>query len=415
MSFSFCLNRNEITLLSGFSLLFQSLDLDRESKIMKDNQRLINAVFELLARIAAPGLAELRYINASVCRGVSRPGPPTFTRHNSHEGTMSAPQEVFHSTQKQLKAIAARFTCSKQQPAEPSHQRSDGRRATLPVLMPMGRHNNRSEQSVSSIRSESSASKPSRSPSTTEMVSSQGLSRSEPTFSPPLSKMLSPQVSRPKNKRSSTNTEPRHSIAVTPTPSVSSSQPRVPNLDYLPFTSSPATHMNNGLGSTQLYGFAPTNNGDKPVDSAQDWERLLSSLDNGQTTIYDGIYGDGSAITDLLSNSTSNNHAGPTTDPSHTFHSNNILEPDQDHLAWGWDLGLAGGHHSATHVPQSVLSFSDESLTSGDDVWITPGSNGSAPSSINGSDSYPSLVMPAELSPTSSEDVLEGLDGGFGL
>lgn len=60
MSFSFCLNKNELLLLSGFGLLFQGLDLNRKGKLMQDSQRLICLVIAILERNAALGSAAFK-------------------------------------------------------------------------------------------------------------------------------------------------------------------------------------------------------------------------------------------------------------------------------------------------------------------------------------------------------------------
>ncbi|CAO1597666.1 DNA-binding transcription factor cat8 [Xanthoria calcicola] len=62
MSFSFCLNKNELLLLSGFGLLFQGLELNRKGKLMQDSQRLVCSVIAILERNAAPGWAEFKSV-----------------------------------------------------------------------------------------------------------------------------------------------------------------------------------------------------------------------------------------------------------------------------------------------------------------------------------------------------------------
>ena len=60
MSFSFCINRNEVLTLCGLSLLYQGLDLKQEGKLMKDGQRLVCTVVKCLDKAKAPGAIRLQ-------------------------------------------------------------------------------------------------------------------------------------------------------------------------------------------------------------------------------------------------------------------------------------------------------------------------------------------------------------------
>ncbi|KAL8638815.1 MAG: hypothetical protein Q9226_008956, partial [Calogaya cf. arnoldii] len=62
MSFSFCLNKNELLLLSGFGLLFQGLDLNRKGKLLQDSQRLVCSVIAIVERNAALGSAAFKSV-----------------------------------------------------------------------------------------------------------------------------------------------------------------------------------------------------------------------------------------------------------------------------------------------------------------------------------------------------------------
>ncbi|KAL1593474.1 DNA-binding transcription factor cat8 [Nothophoma quercina] len=334
LSFSFCLNRNEVLVQAGFGLLFQTLNLAREGKLIKDCNRLVCMVMELLERGSAAGSNEFRRIGCSMIT-VPRAAAPTLSRHNS-EGSMGAPMDTLRATQKTLKAIAARFSPGAMKAGR--HDAHDGRRATLPTLSPhVGVHGNPSSTSLSSIRSEPH------------------MARSEPTMSPPTNNRAS--FSMP-NKRRPNPTSAAHR-----------------NIDFLSFNNDPLT--NYSLGPTTV----------KTEVSTSDWERLLGSLDGGQTNIYDNIYG-GPAAEALL------DVGGPrptTTDSSASW------SPD----AWNWNS------YGTEAPPQSVLSFSDESLTSGEDF-----SSNSWDSGTPGSDRmYAGIMIPDMSTPTG----LGGLDGNFGL
>ena len=337
----------------GFGLLFQTLNLARDGKLIKDCNRLVCSVMDMLERGSAAGSMEFRYVRCCLfltsltfrsrtgCSMITIPhvermSAPTLSRHNS-EGHMSAPVETFRATQKSLKALAARFSPGMSKTSR--HEQHDTRRATLATIPPnMGVHANPSSTSLSSIRSE---------PHT---------ARSEPTMSPMSQHRASFSVA---DKRRQTQPPSQHR-----------------NIDYLSFASDPLATYAVSHGS-----------GIKSEVSVSDWERLLSSLDSGQTNIYDNIYG-GAPAEALLD-------AGPLstrTDSTSTDWSPN---------AWSW----ASSEQAA--APQSVLSFTDESLTSGEELG-NPCDFGETP----GSDRvYASIMIPDLSTPTG----LGGLDGTFGL
>lgn len=333
LSFSFCLNRNEVLVQAGFGLLFQTLNLSRGGQLIKDSNRLVCAVMDMLEHGNAAGYSEFRRVGCSMVAvpDVEQMAAPTLHRNNS-EGNMNAPPDTLRATQKTLKAIAARFSPGATKASR--HESQDSRRATLPTIPPM--HANPSSTSLSSIRSEPHS------------------ARSEPTMSPLT------------HRASFTMPEKRR-------PSQLSNQHR--NIDYLSFTNDPLAG----------YGLSP-NTGIKSEVSNQDWERMLSSLDNGQTNIYDTIYGGppADALLDL----------GPLT-----------VAPESN-ASWSpntWALN----NFNDQPPPQSVLSFSDESLTSGEEF-----SNSCDYGSTPGSDHlYPSIMIPDMSTPTG----LNGLDGNFGL
>lgn len=253
---------------------------------------------------------------------------------------MGAPIDTLRATQKTLKAIAARFS-----PGVIKAGRNDvheARRATLPTISPhVGVHGNPSSTSLSSIHSEPH------------------MARSESTMSPPTHNRAS--FSMPTKRR----------------PNMTSQPAAHRNIDFLAFN-------NDALAN---YSIGPT--AIKAEVSSSDWERLLGSLDGGQTNIYDNIYG-GQAAEALLD-------AGPPSTATATDSSGATWSPD----AWDWNS------YGTTAPPQSVLSSSDESLTSGEEFSSNPWD-----SSTPGSDRmYAGIMIPDMSTPTG----LGGLDGNFGL
>jgi hypothetical protein len=341
LSFSLCLNRNEVLLQAGFGLLFQTLDCDRDGKLIKDCNRLVCSVIEMLEHGSAIGAMEFRRVGCSMISvpRVEQAAPPTISRHSS-EGTMGAPMDTFRATQKSLKAIAARFS-----PAAVKAHRQESkepRRATLPAISPsMGAHANPSSTSLSSIRSEPV------------------IARSEPTLSP-----MSHRPSLSLYSKRRTSNAIRHN----------------PNLDYLSFGPDPLAN----------YPFNGNNNCGKPEVSPADWERLLSSLDNGQTNIYDTIYG------------------GPTADA--LLDCPPLSAGAETNLTWSPSVWNWGNYTDQAPPPQSVLSFSDESLTSGEEFGNCADYNATA----SNDRIYQGIMIP-DMSTPNSGIGLGGLDGNFGL
>ncbi len=110
LSFSFCVNKNELVTLSGFGLLFQALDLDQEGKLMKDSQRTICTVIDTLNRNSAPGASEFRRLGCSMI--AIRPDLAQNIKPQLHRSTstISTTSGVSTSSQKHLQSLAARYT-----------------------------------------------------------------------------------------------------------------------------------------------------------------------------------------------------------------------------------------------------------------------------------------------------------------
>lgn len=362
LSFSFCLNKEELLVLCGFGLLYQGLSLEPNSKVLKDNQKMVAAVIGILHRSKALCASEFRRV---ACLFLPMPSPtppkstpvvakpvhPALSRHNS-DGAMPAPQNLSSAAKKQLKAVAARFMTPT--PKLSKQSSTDNRRATEPNI---GLYRNHIHtQSV---------------PNVTSNYNPANISRSEPARSPSNAFHIVSPATRPSAPPAS---QPKRAFP-----------PQNLNLDYLSFSESSTPPLK-----------ATSHGPVKPEPS--DWERLLGSLDNGQTNIFDNIYG-GPPV-DALEMSASL-PANPTT-----------AIPGSDPLAWSPDIwALAGGQDfSAVHGAQdltasfpahpqteSVLSFSsaDEGLTgasSGGEEFAIPDWASACSSGVN--EAYRGIVMP---------------------
>lgn len=136
----------------------------------------------------------------------------------------------------------------------------------------------------------------------------------------------------------------------------------IPNLDYLSLNNTPShtnpsspavmhrmqTPGSSMSPSSQIMG-SVDHSAKVPGVSNSEWEALLGSMDGGLNNVYDAIYGGASLI-------------GDSTVPGNPNSSD--WSPDS------WDLSSIniGDFGRNPEPPQSVLSMSDESLSSGEEV-----------------------------------------------
>ncbi|KAE9972120.1 hypothetical protein EG327_009588 [Venturia inaequalis] len=346
LAFSICLNKGEMLVLAGFGLLFQNIELDEGGALIRENQRLINTIAKFLDQAPSPASVEFRRIsNALAIPETPRQRrTPTLSRHSS-DGNIANVHEGMSSAQKHIRAIMNRFTA-------PSRPSKDDRRATLPTLA-FSHNSSHSQSSLHSARS---------GPHT---------ARSEPTLSPTMEIKRS-ILSAPKSNRTR--------------PQSSTSRP-LTNLDYLPL----------GESTTENHLTFPHPTPTKQESSATDWEQLLGSLDNGQSNIYDGIYGGGPPVDALLDVA-----------PLHTTTSSS----SDNTMVWSPDMWSIGPEdmrrqRGSGEAPRSVLSFSDESLTSGEEF---PELMGSVEQ-----DGFGGICIPVASPGVVDRYGMGGLDAQFGL
>lgn len=290
MSFSFCLNKNALLLLSSFGLLYQGLDLNRKGKLMQDSQRLVCSAITILERNAALGSAEFKGIACAMISVDRTSKPVQAAKANTSpkkkpSGKMEASQAEPRSGRKQLQAMAARFSTGNI--ATFKQASSVERRATAPAT------------------------------STTSIYGPQ-------TNQPCISSAM--ELHRPLHQQHDVN----------PNLSRSTSTVDVPNLDYLSFDDDTG----------------PTPN-------------LLNS---GVESATQGLNMD--EFTDCLASPPSFAHfdsvftAADLSDPYITS------SPPVTHQDWGLDLWTLAADVNTQTAAQSVLSFTESELASGED-WTT--------------------------------------------
>lgn len=356
MSFSFCLNKNEMLTLCGLSILYQGLDLKQEGKLMQDGQRLVVVVSDLLEKAEAPGAADFKRLASSMLNLEN-------SKHAAKTNLSVAPK-ISKSVSPQLSNQQARPQMYRHVSASISEselldQQEKLRRMTVPNIQMAHRQHDYHTQGRSSLDS----------------------NRSESPLSKRGYRASIPQL---------TSLQPRPHKNDKP-----------PNLDYLSLNNTPSTSQPQSPNQTRSHQphntnlhtpIFPTSANTAPkrqVVTTSEWETLLGSLDGGQTNLYDAIYG------------------GPALSiPDTTTSSYGDWSPDSQ-----WDMrNLTVSDFPHTTGPaQSVLSFSDESLSSGEEMSTSDLGLGTRP--------YDELrnSLLAATAGVNDGYFLDGLDGNFGL
>lgn len=315
MSFSFCLNRNEMLTLCGLSLLYQGLDLKQEGKLMQDSQRLVVVVIRYLEKANAPGAADFKRLAASLLNVEPQfKGSNAVHTQSTAKSTKSTPSPPV--SRKQLQPQLYRHASASMSESDILSQQEKLRRATLPDIAMQSQGSQRyGRTSIDSMRSESPMSK-----------------RESRGSAPQLPTMLKSQVAK---------------------------NPNPPNLDYLSLSNTPANSQPQSPAQSRPRQHAPNSNNQMFPTSAfnapksstatpSEWEVLLGSYDDRH--LYDAIYGGGPTPALAMTDTSSSNYGA--------------WSPDS------WDYTTIGLSDYTTNsaAPQSVLSFSEESLSSGEDL-----------------------------------------------
>ncbi|RMD44595.1 hypothetical protein DV735_g494, partial [Chaetothyriales sp. CBS 134920] len=305
MNYTFPQPRKEILLTAGFSILWQCIDLDHESKVAQDNQKSLSLALNMLAGESSVSTAEFQRIVAAFFFPLTRQrqlSPNTVATGSldiRQRGGTTPPvrSDIARSAKRQLQVLASRFSPPKMVPQGP-----ECRRATVPetgVIPPIG--------SLVRARSEASL--------------------------------------------SSTRSAP---VAMSANPPSPDRQESI-NLDYFLLGCEESDKMTSKTSSSAM--LPPQ----KPAQLAPNianssWEDIIQALDPNNPTIFD---------------------AGPTEHGSIAIDDNELMHD------CGWELAAAMNFASKAHVPQSLLSFSGDSFTSGDDLVFSSSSHNGSLSSTN--------------------------------
>ena len=391
MSFSFCLNRADTLVLCGMVLLYQTMDLKQDSKLLKDNEKLVNVVIKAVENAKAPGCFDFKRVSGMLVT-IDEPTPhslPTPPRQ-SPDTCLAAPptHRTSPATAHKAHPTLGRHLAASMSETDLLLQQEKLRRMTMPHTHQQARADQLPPRSRGSFDSP----RP-----------SVPLSQRDHRLS--LSQAHAAQAAMLARLSTSPNTNPKQA-AMEYLHLDSPSSPLHPrgsphhshNHNHHAHPHQSSTH------AQQAHLYAHLQKGSSA--STAEWEALLGSIDSGQLNVYDAIYGGpGLALAEQTQTQTH-------TQTTPTVSSQQQQQQQQQHAAqqqaaWSpdsWDLtGFnLGDFGSGTGSGQSVVSLSEDGLSSGDDL-ISVGS---------GMDFGRRGMMPVA---TAEGYVLEGLEAGFGM
>ncbi|TRX95275.1 hypothetical protein FHL15_003967 [Xylaria flabelliformis] len=342
-----------------------SLELKHDSKLIKDIERLTNVVLRMLQKARAPGISDLQRV-ARMLVAVGEPSQPTSIQ-KSPGVAMAAPLRTSPSASTFSRGLPyGRHPGAAMSETDLLSQQEKMRRMTMPSS---------SATRPEVYRTQSRA-------SFDHANTDQPTSQRDHHFS--ISQIQQNMLRMSPNPKAKPNID----YVSLGNNAMSNHQPPSPNQNHMPPSQSiPSSHP----PQTSIYPPAPMNKGNSGGGiSLGEWEALLGAMDGGQINVYDAIYG-GPALSLETPTSAATNYTEWTPDPW-DLSGFNIGELDLS-------TGAAG--------PQSVLSLSDESLSSGEDL------SNDLYLSVKGDD-YQNGLIPHRNS-RDGPLVLDGLDMGLGL
>lgn len=341
LTFSFCLNKSELLMVSGVGLLVQSLDLDVSSKVLLDNQRMLSTIVDQFGNIDATEQSAFTMMVSSI---VPMNGQPQMIDSRSAaDGAIqpSTSTTITATMKQQLKAMASKFSWSDNN----KNSGINAQRRKTHIGIPM--HHQPQFNSLDAMQ----------------------MSTSEPSKTNQIPEQMAP-FGPEKDPSQAGQARPRTHT----------------NLDYLSFssgTSTPGFETQFRLRQAQQ----------------TDWERLLATIDNGQTNIFDNIYG-GPPV-ELLKDGASLKHL--------QRHSMGHA-PAQE--GSNWDTEMWAGPDQSMHQPelQRVITESEFSLSTDDGSGSTmPSIDGRT--STDGNDLYGAIVMPELVH--GEDELWDAVETGF--
>ncbi|KAK0735650.1 fungal-specific transcription factor domain-containing protein [Apiosordaria backusii] len=383
MSFSFCLNKYDTLILCGMVLLYQTLDLKSDSKVLKDHEKLVNAVIKVVDRAKAPGCYDFKRV-AGMLIAVDEPSPPQSLPtppRQSPDTCIAAPQQ---------------------------HRASPGAAAPSPTTtIHKGQANN------NALGRHASASM-----SETDLRMQQEKLRRISMPQPQLQQHLQQargggeQFPQQRAGRASFDgarpnvplIQRDHRLSLSHAQAQASMIARISTQNSMNQRSQPSSPVQarappqSLISQAQIFAQMQKHSG----ATTSEWEALLTSIEGDQLNVYDAIYG-GPGLSMATAADTSpvpvSAATAPTTNPGQGW------SPDSWDLT-GFNLGDFG--HGGAGTAQSVLSLSEDSLSSSDD--LAPSELGNM---MDGLPGFRNALLPGTCSVAGEGYLVDGLEFGI--
>lgn len=306
---SICINRKELVFFSGLGLLWQMLDVKRDSKLAKESQRMIGTVMQYLHSESSAAANEFGTLSNTL---ISLDNVRRLSTGKQTQEMVAPAQKPHKSPKKTLQALKSRLMSTSIRDSQPPTQSSpqSSRRNTISGATP--------PLATQSLRSPSWSSLPSSHP----------------------------------------DHIPDHLPEHLPLPNYLNDKSHSP-LD-LPTDSHLAVHM--GYEHTRSMSCSAPSDPSAGAITMADWEYVLSDMDRGYSNIFTGIYGgkecgeDPGPFATITAEYTSKpNDSSLVNHPQNEMHG---LSPE------AWSASSGDFAPPQEHTTQSVLSYSSESMGS---------------------------------------------------
>ncbi|KAK4104129.1 hypothetical protein N658DRAFT_420275 [Parathielavia hyrcaniae] len=366
MSFSFCLNKADILVLCGMALLYQTLGLKQDSRVLRDNEKLVNAVIKATDKAKAPGCHDLKRV-AGMLVTVDEPTPqslPTPPTPSSDTCLTGPPaQRASPATAHKMYPSLGRNLAASISETDLLLQQEKLRRMTMSQ-----QQHSRAEQLPP--RSRGSFDSPRPAIPLVQRDHRLSLSQAQAAQTAMLARLST--CSNPKQTMEYLHLD-SHSQPTSPVQARGPSRPSITQ-------------------AQQSYLYSQVQKG-SGISTAE-WEALLGSIEGGQLNVYDAIYGGPGLV--LADNNTAATPISATT--------TNTTAPAWSPDSWDLTCFNLGDFGSGTaESSHSVVSLSEDGLSSSDDLISV------------GSLDFGNGLITSGLATTADGYVLDGLDEGFAL
>lgn len=280
LSFSICLNKADLILSCGMALLYQCLELKQDSRMMLDNEKSVNAAFNMIVRMKATGAHDFKSIARLLVTiddsSYSLPTPPQQSPEVSGAATLL--QKTPSSKAKQRHSVSRGHSQQYSLGRHPSVSETDllSQQEKLKRLSSMSRQPAVAENEQAHMqRRGSRASLDSGRPAAATIMQrrDQRMSMSQvPIMAHSVGQLHRTSLDYLSMghgvvQQNATTSPPNHTLDLSPT-SPPPAQPFHASLQ----TPQKASSASSGL-------------------SVSEWEALLGQMDAGQGNVYDAIYG----------------------------------------------------------------------------------------------------------------------------